>query len=136
MFTQSITRAGAILISALLSAASLTAGQTQTPSLTITRPAIDERFNNRDSQPPEMDGHNADTGFRRAGLRSNAERGHKRERLALASTSGYGQTRGSAAFPALLSIGTGGGDIDEAEPNDLIAQGVSVPVNVFGEVSF
>jgi len=40
----------------------------------------------------------------------------------------------SAAAPAVLSIGTGGGDIDEVEPNDQIAQGVSLPVNVFGDV--
>lgn len=33
-------------------------------------------------------------------------------------------------------FGTGGGDIFEAEPNDRVAQGVSLPVNIFGEISF
>jgi hypothetical protein len=35
-----------------------------------------------------------------------------------------------------LSFATGGGDINEIEPNDQLAQGVSLPVNVFGEISF
>jgi hypothetical protein len=34
------------------------------------------------------------------------------------------------------SFGTGGGDVNEVEPNNLIAQGVSLPVNVFGRISF
>jgi hypothetical protein len=38
------------------------------------------------------------------------------------------------SLPALLTLGTGGGDINEAEPNDLVAQAVSLPVNVFGKI--
>ncbi|HEU4387502.1 MAG TPA: PPC domain-containing protein [Blastocatellia bacterium] len=34
----------------------------------------------------------------------------------------------------LQSFGTGGGDIDEIEPNDPVAQGVALPVNVTGEI--
>ncbi|PYP86556.1 MAG: hypothetical protein DMF61_12815 [Blastocatellia bacterium AA13] len=34
------------------------------------------------------------------------------------------------------SFGTGGGDILEVEPNDPVAQLVSLPVNVFGQLSF
>jgi hypothetical protein len=34
----------------------------------------------------------------------------------------------------LQSFGTGGGDLNEVEPNDSIAQNVSLPVNVFGRV--
>jgi hypothetical protein len=33
-------------------------------------------------------------------------------------------------------LGTGGGDINESEPNDRVAQGVALPVNIFGEISF
>jgi len=36
--------------------------------------------------------------------------------------------------PSLQSFGTGGGDINESEPNDSEAQGVSLPVNIFGRV--
>ena len=32
-------------------------------------------------------------------------------------------------------FGTGGGDIFEVEPNDQVAQSVSLPVNIFGEIS-
>jgi hypothetical protein len=58
-------------------------------------------------------------------LRPNAEaRALRAQRVWTAATAG-GQ-----------SFGTGGGDISELEPNDRIAQGVSLPVNVFGEISF
>lgn len=33
------------------------------------------------------------------------------------------------------SFGTGGGDINETEPNDQVAQGVSLPVNIFGRMA-
>ncbi len=39
-------------------------------------------------------------------------------------------------FVGLESLGTGGGDIREIEPNDPVAQGVSLPVNIFGEMTF
>jgi hypothetical protein len=41
----------------------------------------------------------------------------------------------AATAPTIQSFGTGGGDLLELEPNDRIAQGVSLPVNVFGEIS-
>jgi hypothetical protein len=40
----------------------------------------------------------------------------------------------AAAVFGLQSFGTGGGDINEVEPNDSTAQNVSLPVNVFGRV--
>jgi hypothetical protein len=41
-----------------------------------------------------------------------------------------------AAQLSTQSFGTGGGDINEVEPNNLTAQGISLPVNVFGRISF
>jgi hypothetical protein len=43
------------------------------------------------------------------------------------------RVKAASAF-GLQSFGTGGGDINEVEPNDSTAQNVSVPVNVFGRV--
>jgi hypothetical protein len=44
--------------------------------------------------------------------------------------------RQAATALTLESFGTGGGDIFEVEPNDSIAQGVSLPINLFGQISF
>jgi hypothetical protein len=38
--------------------------------------------------------------------------------------------------PALQSFGAGDGDRNEIEPNDTVAQGVALPVNLFGQISF
>src|SRR5205823_6222348 len=51
------------------------------------------------------------------------------------SVSAFARRSQIASAPALLSFGTGGGDRNEIEPNDAIAQGVSLPVNLFGEIS-
>ena len=49
--------------------------------------------------------------------------------------SAFARNRTSAsAPPTLQSFATGGGDINELEPNDSLAQGVSLPVNIFGRV--
>jgi hypothetical protein len=45
-------------------------------------------------------------------------------------------TYSAAAAPRIQSFGTGGGDITEDEPNDSVAQAVSLPVNVFGRIRF
>jgi hypothetical protein len=46
-----------------------------------------------------------------------------------------GTIRAAGAHQA-QSAGTGGGDINELEPNDPVSQGVSLPVNIFGAVGF
>jgi hypothetical protein len=45
-------------------------------------------------------------------------------------------TYSSAAAPRIQSFGTGGGDVAETEPNDSVAQAVSLPVNIFGRIRF
>ncbi len=42
----------------------------------------------------------------------------------------------AAAAPSAQSLGTGGGDVVEDEPNDTVAQAVSLPVNIFGSIRF
>jgi len=130
MFTQSFRRAIAITLASMLSMAAFAGGQTQDSLLKITRPADVEKqysrnrpaaaltresvFNRINPEPQPLQRRSRRFGDN--GIRAN-------------SFTGY-----SAAVPQVLSIGTGGGDIDEIEPNDQIAQGVSLPVNVFGEV--
>lgn len=55
---------------------------------------------------------------------ATAERGH---RLAAAKPK-----KGSVTA---ADIGTGSGDINEAEPNDQVAQNVDIPVNIFGDIN-
>lgn len=130
MFTQSFRRAIAITLASMLSMAAFAGAQTQDSLLKITRPADVEKqyssnrpaaeltresvFNRINPEPQALQRRSRRSGDN--GIRAN-------------SFTGF-----SAAVPAVLSIGTGGGDIDEVEPNDQIAQGVSLPVNVFGEV--
>src|SRR5262249_9785080 len=62
-----------------------------------------------------------------------------RTRLPIERTLQLEKTRIAATAPpdfAVSSFGAGGGDIDEIEPNDPIAQAVSLPVNIFGNISF
>ena len=49
--------------------------------------------------------------------------------------SAFARKQQVASAPAIQSFATGGGDRNEIEPNDTIAQGVSLPVNIFGEIS-
>jgi hypothetical protein len=59
-----------------------------------------------------------------------------RERIPTADRSAApARVRQAASAITSESFGTGGGDVFEAEPNDLVAQGISLPVNVFGKIS-
>jgi hypothetical protein len=51
-------------------------------------------------------------------------------------TQSLGATTRPAPASQLKSLGTGGGDIDEVEPNSTVAQSVSLPVNIFGDIQF
>jgi hypothetical protein len=65
-------------------------------------------------------------------LESDSKRRITRSDLA---ASGSRTWRAASAIDA-QSFGTGGGDIFEVEPNDTLAQAVSLPVNVFGKIGF
>ncbi|HET9531370.1 MAG TPA: PPC domain-containing protein, partial [Blastocatellia bacterium] len=74
-----------------------------------------------------------------AALRADSiqtDRRRRRQAITKERVSRFINNRRAAAATSAQSFGTGGGDIIELEPNDTIAQGVSLPVNIFGEISF
>lgn len=130
MFMQSFRRAIAITLASMLSMAAIAGAQTQDTLLKITRPADVEKQYSRNRPAAELTRENV---FNRINpepqsLQERSRRSGDND-IRANSFTGF-----SAAVPQVLSIGTGGGDIDEVEPNNQIAQGVSLPVNVFGEV--
>jgi hypothetical protein len=108
-------------------------------TLKITRHSAKDRTSNRITPTAHLDWTGA---FRRLlpddgitpDLKANRARRHPIGRQELAA--GTSLVRRAAAALTIDSFGTGGGDIFEIEPNDPIAQGVSLPVNVFGEIGF
>ena len=130
MSTQSFRRAIAITLASMLSMAAFAGAQTQDSLLKITRPADVEKQYSSNRPVAEL---TRESVFDRINPEPQALQRRSRRFgdnvIRANSFTGF-----SAAVPAVLSIGTGGGDIDEVEPNDQIAQGVSLPVNVFGEV--
>jgi pre-peptidase len=137
MFPQSLRLAVTTTISALLFAASFAAAQDHELALKITRPSSqEEKEHIRITGIAEMD---RDTVFDRLhpGLTIvSQEKNVSRHRINGLRVTTFGASRASASPPMLLTFGTGGGDINEAEPNDQVAQAVSLPVNVFGEIGF
>jgi hypothetical protein len=136
MRTQLPERA-AIALLALVLTASFAAGQNGELPLTIGGPtASAERQHNRTTPVAELD---RDSAFTRVfpGASTKTEPKNRRAGgLARNRVSKFIDTLRSAAPSAGQSFGAGGGDINEIEPNDSIAQGVSLPVNVFGKVRF
>lgn len=137
MFRQSFRRSISATITALFFTASFVAAQDPEPALKITRPSSQEvKKYVRDTGIAEME---RDTAFNRlhpVSELASQQKNVSRERVNSMRVSTFGVARGSASPPTLLTLGAGGGDINEAEPNDQVAQAVSLPVNVFGEISF
>lgn len=130
MFTQSFRRAIAITLASMLSMATLVGAQTQDSLLKITRRAdVDKQYSSHRAAAELT----RESVFNRINPEHQAlpKRSRRSGDIGMRANSFTGV---SAAVPLALNIGTGGGDIDEVEPNDQIAQGVSLPVNVFGEV--
>src|SRR5262249_18862027 len=113
--------------------------------LKISRPASTDSANQRTTPTLKLE---RDSAFRRLQakgnnpvLAANAEVAQSRGRLRMPVDKALQaeKARTAAAAPQSLSVrslGTGGGDIDEIEPNDLVAHGVALPVNIFGRISF
>lgn len=134
MFKQSFMRAVTATLTALIFTATFVLAQDNTPALKITRPASTDKLHNRITRTADLDQQAAfarlhPTDAVRIQTRSAGRSLAKADRV---STFSIGQPVASA--PVLLSLATGGGDIDETEPNDLIAESVSLPVNVFGKI--
>jgi len=135
MFPQCIRFAAKATITALILTTSFVAAQNQEPALKITRtPSPLEKEYVRNTSVAELD---RDSAFNRLHPGSTMAPGHKkssRERINAFHASSFSTGRASASPSTVLTLGTGGGDINEAEPNDQVAQAVSLPVNVFGEI--
>ena len=135
MFTQSLRRAVAATSGALLLAASFVGAQDSSSNLKISRNTSADRQSNRITPTAGLDRSDA---FRRVGSdgtalpawNTNRQRTPQTDRAAALA-----RVRQPASAIATESFGTGGGDVFEVEPNDVVAQGVSLPVNIFGKIS-
>ncbi len=140
MYSQSFKRAAAATLTALLLTASLVGAQGTGSLLKITRPdtVTEPARKQRQTSTAQMDRAAA---FQR--INPNDEQAFTlalkragRRTLKISRTDALKRARQAASAATVIDAGTGGGDINEIEPNDQIAQGVSLPVNIFGEISF
>lgn len=136
MHTQFRERVSIALLALVLTASFAAAQNGQLPLTIGGTTASAERQHNRTTSVAELD---RDSAFTRVLPDASTKTGTKNRRaagLARNRVSKFIDTLRSPSPFALQSFGAGGGDIDEIEPNDSIAQGVSLPVNVFGTVRF
>ena len=134
MFAQSFKQAIAATIAALFLTVTFVAAQSEGPALKITRPssvsAEKQPSNNTRVAPLDRD-----AAFKR--LRSeNSSTIQSKSNQRKDRVSAFARNSVAASAPVLQSFATGGGDINEIEPNDSVSQGVSLPVNVFGRINF
>ncbi len=132
MSKQSMKRVSVIALTILLLNASLV--MAQEPILKITRPAGIEKTHNRNTPTTNLE---RDSAFRRlhhevvlSGQSKNRKSKEANQQVVREKIFQV------ANAPTVQSFGTGGGDINEIEPNHIIAQGVSLPVNIFGRINF
>jgi hypothetical protein len=132
MLKQSIKRVSVLALSVLL--LNLSFVMAQEPALKITRPAGLEKTQNNDTLTANLE---RDPVFRRMNQDvALAGQAKNRHRSAAAKQATLEKVFQAASALTVQSLGAGGGDINEVEPNNQIAQSVSLPVNVFGKVGF
>jgi hypothetical protein len=132
MSKQSMKRVSVGALAVLLLNASLV--MAQEPILKITRPAGIEKTHNRNTLTAKLE---RDSAFRRLGDEvASSGQAKTRNRKQTNTQAVWEKIFQMASAPIVQSFGTGGGDINEIEPNHIIAQGVSLPVNVFGRINF
>src|SRR5688572_22643942 len=132
MSKQSMKRVSVSALAILLMNASLV--MAQEPILKITRPADVEKTHNRNTLTANLERDSAFRRLREEGVWSGQAKTRKRKE---ANTQvAWEKIFQVASAPTVQSFGTGGGDINEIEPNHIIAQGVSLPVNIFGRINF
>jgi hypothetical protein len=123
-----------VALCALLLGTNLATAQEKPPPLTIGRTTTAAKRSNRTTPVADLDRASA---FRRVLGEASTQPATKSLRVDRAGTrrvSGFGGKLRAAVTPQALRLGVGGGDINEIEPNDTVAQEVSLPVNIFGEV--
>lgn len=136
MYMQSFKRAVSATIAALLLTATFVGAQNEESNLKITGRQKSEKRSNRTTPVTRID---RDASFARMHPENaprSADPSRQRARLRTESVSAFARSRQAASAPAIQSFGTGGGDVNELEPNDRIAQAVSLPVNIFGRINF
>jgi hypothetical protein len=143
MFSPSFRRAVAATAAALLLTATFVTAQDNTQEHQIlrkpAREADTEKRYTRDTPTVEMD---RGAAFMRRGEDFAAARAAQSSRLLRRHADGNDKVSAFArktqvpSAPSRLSFATGDGDRSEIEPNDTVAQGVSLPVNLFGQISF
>lgn len=133
MFSQSFRQTATA--AALLLGATFVAAQDQEPVLKITRPVSEQKQYQRNTSAAQLDREAAFNRLHPAEIVTSQERRRKTQLAGSTFMSSLSRTSPSTSAAELLSFGTGGGDVNEVEPNDLVAQAVSLPVNIFGEIS-
>jgi len=140
MFSPSLKRAIAATAAALLLTATFVTAQDNQPTLKITRLGNTEKSHQRNTPTVELDRSSA---FQRlhgdqtlAAQAMQPGKAPRQRALNHENVSAFARKSQVASAPAIQSFATGGGDRDEIEPNDTIAQGVSLPVNIFGKIRF
>ena len=120
-------------MSALVLTASFVAAQDTEILPQIKRPRINTKENTRVGPTVELD---------KSQVFSRIDGGEGPRALGSTKTRTFNKDARKARDWRAASVitpqgfGTGSGDIFEIEPNDRVAQGVSLPVNIFGEISF
>jgi hypothetical protein len=122
-------------MAALLLTASFVSAQSEDSNLKITTRQNSEKQNTRTTPVAELD---RDASFARLHPENaprSARKSRQRDRTQTEGASAFSRPRQAASALTIQSFATGGGDINEIEPNDRVAQGVALPVNIFGEIS-
>lgn len=130
------TRRVSVALSALLFAASFVPAQDGQPPLVIAGREIAPKQNNRATPVAKLDRNAAFSRVLPAASAKGASKSPRANGVGTKRVSRFVETLRAASATQVQSFGTGGGDINEIEPNDPVAQGVSLPVNVFGAVAF
>jgi hypothetical protein len=132
MYVQFPRAIVATIAASLLSSVIVAAGR-QEPILKITAPESAQKAPKTRAAVPGLDQKSAFYRLHPTLIATADVKRLERAQSASRSSSFLKGVRTPSAV-GLMSLGTGGGDIVETEPNDQIAQNVSLPVNVLGTI--
>ena len=132
MSKQSLRNLFAVVLSILLF--NINPVLAQEADLKITRPDTNQKPYQRNTLTGKLERQSAFRRLQKAGELSGQST--KQPDQEMSQTNVWEKTLPVASALTVQSFGTGGGDINEVEPNNVIAQEVSLPVNVFGRISF
>ena len=131
MHLQSFKRSLVATATALVLTASFVAAQDNDIQPEIKRPRTHTKENTRITPSVKLD---KALVFDRIGSGGGVRPLQSKNRLRTFNKAAHKARNWQAAGITTQGFGTGSGDIFEIEPNDQIAQSVSLPVNIFGEI--